>query len=185
MDFSKDLICENLTAVDGVLHFAGQNTADLAAKYGTPLYLMDENRIRRQAAVYRDTLRECFGDKGHALFASKACAFKRMYAIMAEEGLSVDVVSCGEMATAYAAGFPMEHVYFHSNNKTDFVVIRNDKAAYSQYRHNSFAKRNYYSEEVLEMSGSIQHCGFLQILWDGTLDKGSCHHKIPHSYAAI
>ena len=122
MDFSNDLICENLTVVDGVLHFAGQNTADLAAQYGTPLYLMDENRIRKQAAVYRDTLRECFGDKGHALYASKACAFKRMYAIMAEEGLSVDVVSCGEMATAYAAGFPMDKVYFHSSNKTDFDI---------------------------------------------------------------
>ena len=119
MDFSKDLICENLTVRDGVLHFAGQSTAALAAQYGTPLYLMDENRIRQQAAVYRDTLRECFGDKGHALYASKACAFKRMYAIMAEEGLSVDVVSSGEIATAYAAGFPMEQVYFHSNNKTD------------------------------------------------------------------
>ena len=122
MDFSKDLICDNLTAVDGVLHFAGQNTAALAQKYGTPLYLMDEGRIRNRVAVYRDTLRECFGDKGHALFASKACAFKRMYAIMAEEGLSVDVVSCGEMGTAHAAGFPMERVYFHSSNKTDFDI---------------------------------------------------------------
>ena len=122
MEFSNDLICENLTAVDGVLHFAGQNTADLAAQYGTPLYLMDENRIRGQVAVYRDTLRECFGDKGHALFASKACAFKRMYAIMAEEGISVDVVSAGEIASAHAAGFPMENVYFHSNNKTDFDI---------------------------------------------------------------
>ena len=122
MDFSKDLICENLTNRDGVLHFAGQNTADLAAQYGTPLYLMDENRIRQQVAVYRDTLRECFGDKGHALYASKACAFKRMYAIMAEEGISVDVVSAGEIASAHAAGFPMENVYFHSNNKTDFDI---------------------------------------------------------------
>lgn len=122
MDFSNDLICENLTAIDGVLHFAGQNTAALAQKYGTPLYLMDEDRIRNRVAVYRDTLRECFGDKGHALYASKACAFKRMYAIMAEEGVSVDVVSCGELASAYAAGFPMEHVYFHSNNKTDFDI---------------------------------------------------------------
>ena len=119
MDYSNDLICENLTVEDGILHFAGQNTADLAAQYGTPLYLMDENRVRKQAGVYRDTLRECFGDKGHAIYASKACAFKRMYAVMAEEGLSVDVVSCGEIASAYAAGFPMEQVYFHSNNKTN------------------------------------------------------------------
>ena len=122
MDYSNDLICENLTAVDGVLHFAGQNTADLAQKYGTPLYLMDENRIRQQVGIYRDTLRECFGDKGHALYASKACSFKRMYAIMAQEGISVDVVSAGEMATAYKAGFPMANVYFHSNNKTDFDI---------------------------------------------------------------
>lgn len=122
MDYSNDLICENLTAVDGVLHFAGQNTAVLAQKYGTPLYLMDENRIRQQVGIYRDTLRECFGDKGHALYASKACSFKRMYAIMAQEGISVDVVSAGEMATAYKAGFPMANVYFHSNNKTDFDI---------------------------------------------------------------
>ncbi len=122
MDFSNDLICENLTAVDDILHFAGQNTADLAQKYGTPLYLMDENRIRQQARVYRDTLCACFGDKGHALFASKACSFKQMYRIMAEEGLGVDVVSCGEIATAHAAGFPMENAYFHSNNKTDFDI---------------------------------------------------------------
>ena len=122
MDFSKDLICENLTNLDGVLHFAGQNTAALAEKYGTPLYLMDEERIRQQARIYRDTLRECFGDKGHALYASKACSFKRMYAIMAEEDMAVDVVSSGEMATAYKAGFPMERAYFHSNNKTDVDI---------------------------------------------------------------
>ena len=119
MDVSNDLICENLSVVDGVLHLAGQSTAALAQQYGTPLYLMDEDRIRNRARVYRDTLQACFGDKGHAIYASKACAFKRMYAIMAEEGLDVDVVSCGEIASAYGAGFPMEHVHFHSNNKTD------------------------------------------------------------------
>ena len=119
MDFSKDLICDNLSVTADRLHFAGQDTAALAAQYGTPLYLMDEDRIRNRARVYRDTLRECFGDKGRALYASKACSFKRMYAIMAEEGLGVDVVSCGEMVTAYKAGFPMAQAYFHSNNKTD------------------------------------------------------------------
>ena len=119
MDFSKDLICDNLSVSHGVLHFTGQSTVTLAQQYGTPLYLMDEDRIRDRARVYRDTLQACFGEKGHAIYASKACAFKRMYAIMAEEGLDVDVVSCGEIASAYAAGFPMERVHFHSNNKTD------------------------------------------------------------------
>ena len=123
MDFSRDLICDNLSVTDGVLHFAGQSTAALARQYGTPLYLMDEDRIRNRARVYRDTLRECFGDKGHAIYASKACAFKQMYAIMAEEEMEVDVVSCGEIASAYAAGFPMERVHFHSNNKTDADIV--------------------------------------------------------------
>ena len=123
MDFSRDLICDNLSVVDGVLHFAGQSTAALARQYGTPLYLMDEDRIRNRARVYRDTLRECFGDKGHAIYASKACAFKRIYAVMAQEGLDVDVVSCGEIASAYAAGFPMDRVHFHSNNKTDADIV--------------------------------------------------------------
>ena len=119
MDFSKDLICENLSVEGDRLLFAGQDTTALAEQYGTPLYLMDENRIRKMARIYRDTLQECFGYKGHALFASKACSFKRMYAIMEEEGLAVDVVSGGELTTALKAGFPMERVYFHSNNKTD------------------------------------------------------------------
>ena len=119
MDFSKDLICDNLSVDGERLLFAGQDTTKMAEQYGTPLYLMDENRIRKMAGIYRDTLHECFGNKGHALFASKACSFKRMYAIMAEEGLGVDVVSGGELTTALKAGFPMERVYFHSNNKTD------------------------------------------------------------------
>ncbi len=119
MDFSKDLICDNLSVDGERLLFAGQDTTKLAEQYGTPLYLMDEDRIRNRARTYRDALQECFGDKGHALFASKACSFKRMYAIMAEEGLGVDVVSGGELTTALKAGFPMERVYFHSNNKTD------------------------------------------------------------------
>ena len=119
MEFSNDLICENLSVDGERLLFAGQDTTKLAEQYGTPLYLMDEDRIRNRARTYRDALTECFGDKGHALFASKACSFKRMYAIMAEEGLGVDVVSGGELTTALKAGFPMERVYFHSNNKTD------------------------------------------------------------------
>ncbi len=122
MDFSKDLICDNLSVKDDVLHFAGQSTVKLVEQYGTPLYLMDEDRIRDRVRVYRDTLQECFGDKGHLLYASKACAFKQMYRIMAQEGISVDVVSGGEIASAHQAEFPMERVYFHSNNKTDADV---------------------------------------------------------------
>ena len=117
---TKDCICENLAVTDeGVLTFAGQDTTALAAKYGTPLYLMDEDRIRQRCRTYLAAVREAFGENGRVLYASKASSFKRMYAIMKEEGMGIDVVSAGEIATAKAAGYPLEQAYFHSNNKTD------------------------------------------------------------------
>ena len=55
----------------------------------------------------------------HPLYASKALSLKRIYEIMKEEGMGIDVVSSGELYTAVKAGFPMEKVYFHGNSKTD------------------------------------------------------------------
>lgn len=117
---SRDLICENLSVnEEGILLFAGQSTVQLAKQYGTPLYLMDEDRIRNRIQTYVKGMRAAFGEYGHVLYASKAASFKRMYEIAADEGIGVDVVSSGEIATAVKAGFPMERAYFHSNNKTD------------------------------------------------------------------
>lgn len=117
---NKDLICENLSvSEDGVLCFAGQRTTDLAEQYGTPLYLMDEDRIRNRIRTYKTGMEKAFGDRGHVLYASKAASFKRIYEIAAQENIGIDVVSCGEIATAVKAGFPLENAYFHSNNKTD------------------------------------------------------------------
>ncbi len=117
---SRDLICENLSVnEEGILLFAGQSTVQLAKQYGTPLYLMDEDRIRNRIQTYVKGMHAAFGEYGHVLYASKAASFKRMYEIAADEGIGVDVVSSGEIATAVKAGFPMERAYFHSNNKTD------------------------------------------------------------------
>ncbi len=116
----RDLICENISvSSDGVLHFAGQNTLALAQQYGTPVYLMDEDRIRQRCRTYVDAMKDALGDKGHVLYASKAASFKRMYEIMAEEAMGIDVVSSGEICTALRAGFPLNKAFFHSNNKTD------------------------------------------------------------------
>ena len=101
------------------LTLAGVDTVDLAEKYGTPLYVMDEERIRRNARVYMDAMRKYMGEGSRPLFASKACCFKRLYSIIAEEGMATDLVSPGELYTAKAAGFPLENSYFHGNNKTD------------------------------------------------------------------
>lgn len=117
---NRDLLCENLSvSSDGVLLFAGYDTVSLAKKYKTPLYLMDECRIRERCRTYKKALFDAFGEKGQALYASKAASFKRLYEIMREEGMGIDVVSSGEIYTALKANFPMEKSYFHSNNKTD------------------------------------------------------------------
>lgn len=116
---NEPMICSNLSVENGVLYFAGQNTLELAKQYGTPLYLMDEDRIRERCATYLQAMRASLGEKGHVLYASKAASYKRIYEIMAEEGMGIDVVSSGEIFTALNAGFPLEKAFFHSNNKTD------------------------------------------------------------------
>ena len=113
------MICDNLTVENGRLRFAGRDARALLEAYGSPLYVMDEERIRRNLRVYVTAMHEAFGDSAMVLYASKACAFKEMYRLAACEGAGVDVVSAGEAYTAYKAGFPMERVYFHGNNKTD------------------------------------------------------------------
>lgn len=120
---TKDQLCENVTAEGEHLFFAGQDVTELAEKYGTPLYLMDEDRIRERCRTYKSALADSFGEDGaEAAYASKAASFKQIYRIMASEGMFVDVVSCGEIYTASEAGFPLERALFHSNNKTDADV---------------------------------------------------------------
>ena len=117
------MICENISRNEsGELCFAGMELSPLAEKYGTPLYLYDEARVRHNCRVYLEAVREGFGEEARVMYASKAASFKRLYEIVKEEGLGVDVVSCGEIYTASLAGFPLENAYFHSNNKTDADV---------------------------------------------------------------
>ena len=116
------MLADNIQTRDGTLYFAGHNTVQLAQKYGTPLYLMDETRIRENCRMYLRAFRRHFGENARPLYASKAASFKRMYEIMRSEGMGVDVVSAGEIHTAELAGFPMEQAYFHGNNKTDAEI---------------------------------------------------------------
>lgn len=114
------MICENLSVnAEGHLCFAGVDTVSMCEKYGTPLYLMDENRIRYNMRTYVNAMKKYFGENSACLYASKACSFKRLYEIAKEEGFGTDVVSSGEVYTALKAGFNLENAYFHSNNKTD------------------------------------------------------------------
>lgn len=114
------MISENIgTNSSGRLTFAGRDTVELCEKYGTPLMLMDEERIRENCRVYKSAMSEFMGGESRPLFAGKSCCFRHLYRIMAEEGMCADIVSPGELYTANSAGFPMERAFFHGNNKTD------------------------------------------------------------------
>lgn len=117
------MICDNLSINEkGNLCFAGHDTTLLAEKYGTPAYIMDERKIREKCRIYKTAMSECFGGASMPLFASKSLCFKRIYDIMSEEGMGIDVVSSGELYTALKAGFDVKNAYFHGNNKTDYDI---------------------------------------------------------------
>lgn len=116
------MICDNIKKLNNELYFADVKVCDLAKKYGTPLYLMDENKIRQNVNAYKNALKKYFGDSAQMLYASKACSFKYIYKIMQDENVGIDVVSIGEVYTAKAAQFDLTKAYFHSNNKTDYDI---------------------------------------------------------------
>lgn len=116
------MICSNLEIKNNVLYFGGISTVEIAEKYGSPVYVMDEPTIRKNCRTYVDAMHKYFGENAKPYYASKACSFKRMYSIVESEGMCVDVVSVGEIYTAKSAGFNMENVCFHSNSKNDFDI---------------------------------------------------------------
>lgn len=103
----------------GHLYIGGVDTVALAAEYGTPLYVFDEQVIRDACRDYKQSIDRFYDGNGMVLYASKAFSCKEMYRIAKEEGIGVDTVSGGEIYTALSAGFPAEHIFFHGNNKTD------------------------------------------------------------------
>ncbi len=116
----NSFLSSNITRnADGTLFFAGQSVPELAGRYGTPLYLMDELRIRENCRMYTETFRDCFGDAALPLYAGKAAAFRRIYQLIHEESLGIDAVSAGEIHTALSAGFPADKIFFHGDGKTD------------------------------------------------------------------
>ncbi len=114
------MIHNNISVLDnGHLAFSDVDVVELAKKYGTPLYLIDENKIRENCRKYKATVEKCFGTESLPLYASKALCYKDIYRIINSEGLGIDVVSGGELYTALSVGFPAEKIYFHGNNKTE------------------------------------------------------------------
>ncbi len=115
---NTQLLHDNYTINEnGHLAVCGHDTVELARTFGTPLYVIDEDKIRRMCRSYKKAVEKHF-DGADVLYASKALSFKGVYRIAKEENMCVDTVSIGEIYTAISAGFPAEKIYFHGNNKT-------------------------------------------------------------------
>lgn len=106
----------------GHLEIGGVDTVELAKKYGTPLYIYDVALIKKRARAFKQTF-EKLGVKAQVAYASKAFSSVAMLQLAAQEGLSLDVVSGGELFTAIKAEFPSEKIHFHGNNKSEAELI--------------------------------------------------------------
>jgi len=108
---------------NGNLELGGRDVAEIAKEFGTPLYIMDEQRIRQNCRVYTKAINDYYGGHGMALYAGKALACKYIFNIIKEENMGIDVVSGGELYTALSVGFPPEKIYFHGNHKIEDELI--------------------------------------------------------------
>ena len=102
------MLYSNLTVNgQGHLAIAGHDTVELAKKYGTALFVLDEDKLRENCALYVNSMKKYFGENSMPLYASKALCFTGIYRIVAECGMGTDIVSAGELYTAARAGFPL------------------------------------------------------------------------------
>ena len=150
---------------NGHLSFGDADVVALAEKYGTPLYVTDEAKMRSNFREYKAAVEKYFGKDSLPLYASKALCYKDVYRIAMQEGIGTDVVSGGELYTALSVGFPAEKIYFHGNNKTNteieyaldsniggFVVDNFDEL---EYLNEQARKRNKVQPILLRLSPGI------------------------------
>ena len=105
------------TVKDGHLYVGGVDMVELAREQGTALYVYDEDDLRSRIREYVEAFSAAYPNS-EVIYASKAFLNRAMAKLVAEEGANIDVSGGGELAIAQAAGFPMERVFVHGNNKT-------------------------------------------------------------------
>ena len=109
----KTVLLHDNYGINGEGHFTvcGYDTVKLAKEYGTPLYLLDADKVRKMAGIYTECAKKYFKN-AKILFASKALSFKKIYKLAESAGLCADTVSPGEIYTALEAGFdPKKNIF--------------------------------------------------------------------------
>ncbi len=106
----------------GHLAIGGCDTVELAAEFGTPLYVFDEFSLRSKCAEFKTEFGQRYANTT-VVYSCKAFINRALALLFMEEGLSLDVVSGGEIGIVRSAGFPMDRVYFPGNNKSSEELI--------------------------------------------------------------
>lgn len=135
------------------LFIGGVSTLELSKEFGTPLYVFDEELIRENCSSYKKHFNVESGNK--VAYAGKAFLTLAICQIIKDEGLCLDVVSGGELYTAYKSNFPMEKIYFHGNNKTIEEITMG-----VEYGVGTFVVDNFYEidkiNEIAKKLGKVQ-----------------------------
>ena len=136
------------------LVIGGCNTLDLAAEFGTPVYVIDELTVRNRCREFVKQFSSIYPNS-KVLYASKAYINPALAKIFQEEGLGLDVVSGGEFAVAKAAGFPLQEVYFHGNNKTPDELTQSLQCGIGRVVVDSFHELEVLNE-IASINGKVQ-----------------------------
>jgi diaminopimelate decarboxylase len=138
----------------GHLEVGGCDVVDLAREFGTPLFIYDEQTLRDQCRAYRSAFGARTNDY-EIVYASKAFSCRAMAQLVAQEGLSLDVATGGELAAACAADFPPQRIYFHGNNKSEAEIEAGLDAGIGHFVVDSF-------EEIARLETAVARRGGCQ-----------------------
>ncbi|MDF2667899.1 MAG: diaminopimelate decarboxylase [Paenibacillus sp.] len=139
---------------EGRLVIGGCDTQQLVQQYGTPLYVYDEELIRTRCREFKEAFQET-GVQFQVAYASKAFCVKAMCRLVEEEGLSLDIVSDGELHTALEAGFPANRIHFHGNNKTPYEIGMALEANIGCFVVDNFLELHVLNEMALEKNKKV------------------------------
>lgn len=140
----------SMKVINDELYIGEISTVNLSKEFGTPLYVMDEQLIRENCRRYYNSFKAVDG-VNRVAYAGKAFLTMAMCEIIAEEGLCLDVVSGGELYTAYKSKFPMENIYFHGNNKTIHEIEMGIKLGVGRFVVDNF----YEIEKINEIAKEL------------------------------
>lgn len=117
IEMNRPVYYPDSALINSKLSVGGYDLLELAERFGTPLYVIDEQTVRNTARKFKEALSE-FYPNSMPIYASKALSVQAVLKVLEQEGFGLDVVSEGEIYTAESARFPMSKAFLHGNNKS-------------------------------------------------------------------